>query len=66
MIGSMTLSGVLEWWFMAMILYPDTQKRAQDELERVVGRQKLPTFDDYDQLPYVQAMVGCLSRLRHH
>ncbi|RYP41529.1 hypothetical protein DL767_000956 [Monosporascus sp. MG133] len=55
---------VLEWWFMAMVLYPDSQKRAQDELERVVGRQRLPTFDDYDQLPYIQAMIKELLRWR--
>ncbi|RYP78207.1 hypothetical protein DL771_000684 [Monosporascus sp. 5C6A] len=54
----------LEWWFMAMILYPDSQKRAQDELERVVGSQRLPTFDDYDQLPYIQAMVREALRWR--
>ena len=47
----------LEWWMAAMIAYPETQKRAQQELDEVVGRERLPSFDDYDKLPYIQSMV---------
>lgn len=56
--GAMTMTGIIEWWFLAMIVYPDIQKRAQRELDNVVGTGRLPTFDDYDQLPYIQAMVS--------
>ena len=44
-----------------MIAYPETQKKAQQELEKVVGRERLPSFNDYDKLPYIRAMVGSLS-----
>lgn len=40
-----------------MVEYPDTQQRAQEELDRVVGRERLPDFEDYDSLPYITAMV---------
>lgn len=40
-----------------MALYPETQARAQSELDTVVGRARLPTFADYDHLPYIRAMV---------
>jgi hypothetical protein len=43
---------------LAMLAYPETQKRAQEELDRVVGRDRLPTYADYDSLPYMQAMVS--------
>lgn len=56
--GAMTMTGIIEWWCLAMIMYPDIQKRAQMELDNVVRTGRLPTFDDYDQLPYIQAMVS--------
>ena len=45
----------------AMVAYPETQKKAQQELEKVVGRERLPSFGDYEKLPYIRAMVGSLS-----
>ena len=40
-----------------MIQYPDVQTRAQDELDGVVGRDRLPSFEDKDCLPYVSRIV---------
>lgn len=57
----MTLTGSLGWFFMAMALHPDAQVTAQKELDRVVGTQRTPKFEDIDQLPYVQALV-CFRR----
>ncbi|KAF9490916.1 cytochrome P450 [Pleurotus eryngii] len=44
--------------FLAMLLYPETQARAQAELDEVLGRSRLPDFgnDEYE-LPYVKAIV---------
>ena len=42
---------------LAMLAYPETQARAQAELDTVVGRARLPTFTDYPLLPYTRAMV---------
>ena len=35
-----------------MVLYPEVQQRAQEELDRVVGRDRLPTVEDEKDLPY--------------
>lgn len=40
-----------------MAMHPDKQRMAQEELDRVVGKDRLPNFSDYDQLPYVRAIV---------
>lgn len=40
-----------------MLLYPDVQGKAQAELDRVVGTNRLPDFSDYDSLPYIQAIA---------
>jgi cytochrome P450 len=47
-----------------MVAYPDVQKRAQAELDNVVGRARLPSFADFDHLPYIRAMVQ--EALRWH
>ncbi len=47
-----------------MIVYPETQKRAQAELDAVVGRDRLPSFADYEHLPYIRAMVKEALRWR--
>lgn len=44
-------------FFLAMALYPDAQKKAQEELDRVVGFSRLPDFSDRDSLPYVNALM---------
>src|SRR6266851_9754499 len=48
---------MMSWWTLAMLVYPETQARAQAELDAVVGRARLPTFADYQLLPYTRAMV---------
>ena len=40
-----------------MTLYPDAQRRAQNELDDVVGRDRLPTFEDRARLPYLTNIV---------
>ena len=44
-----------------MSLYPEVQKRAQEEIDRVIGKGRLPEFKDRDSLPYVVALIDeCL------
>ncbi len=45
-----------------MFLSPDIQKRAQAELDSVIGRERLPTFEDRPKLPFVDAV--CREILR--
>jgi len=40
-----------------MILYPEVQRKAQTEIDQVVGNSRLPDFSDQDVLPYVQAVL---------
>lgn len=47
---------------LAMIKFPHVQRRAQDEIDRVVGSNRLPNFEDRDKLPYVNALVKEATR----
>ncbi|KAF8505426.1 cytochrome P450 [Russula emetica] len=62
--GADTTASMMAWWPLAMIVYPETQVRAHEELDAVVGRARLPTFADYPHLPYIRAMVKEVLRWR--
>ena len=47
-----------------MVLFPDVQKRIQAELDAVLGRKRLPTFEDRASLPYLEATIK--ESLRFH
>jgi len=52
------------WCTLAMVAFPDVQRRAQAELDAVVGRARLPTFADAPYLPYMRAIVRETLRWR--
>ena len=45
-----------------MALYPEVQKKAQAEIDAVVGPNRLPDFRDRPSLPYINAVVKESSR----
>jgi cytochrome P450 len=47
-----------------MIAFPEVQRQAQAEIDAVVGRDRLPTFDDAPRLPYVGAIIKEVLRWR--
>ena len=47
----------IQAFFLAMALFPEAQKKAQAELDAVVGSHRLPDFSDEPALPYVCALV---------
>ena len=44
------------------MLNREARKKAQEELDRVVGRDRLPDFSDKEHLPFIRAI--CLELLR--
>lgn len=45
-----------------MVLYPDVQRKAQDELDKIIGADRLPVFEDRKNLPYVDALCKEIHR----
>jgi cytochrome P450 len=45
-----------------MAMYPEVQRKAQAEIDAVVGPHRLPGYNDRDSLPYVNAMMKELLR----
>jgi cytochrome P450 len=40
-----------------MLAHPKVQEKAQEELDLVVGRHRLPDFSDRESLPYINAIL---------
>lgn len=55
--GADTTVSVISAFFLAMIMFPDVQRKAQAEIDTVIGSNRLPEMQDQDQLPYVSAVV---------
>jgi len=49
-------------FFLAMILHPDIQAKAQAEIDSVVGTDRLPSIADRASLPYVRSLITELYR----
>lgn len=50
-------------FFLIMMLEQDVQRKAQAEIDAVVGRDRLPEYADRDKLPYVEAIAKEFTRL---
>ena len=47
-----------------MTLHSHVQEKAQAEIDRVIGTDRLPTFEDRPSMPYVEAMYKEVMRWR--
>ncbi|KAJ7043052.1 cytochrome P450 [Mycena alexandri] len=55
--GTGTTVSALGTFILAMLAHPEAQKKAQAEIDAVVGQDRLPDFDDEASLPYVAACM---------
>ncbi|KAF8626581.1 hypothetical protein AX15_004794 [Amanita polypyramis BW_CC] len=55
--GADTTVSSIYAFFKAMVLHPDSQARAQAEIDTVIGNNRLPAIEDRGRLPYVSALV---------
>ena len=51
-------------FLVACLLHPEAQKRARNEIDAVVGRERLPNLEDRPKLPFVDAMCKEVLRWR--
>ena len=49
--------------FLLMMLHPAARKKAQEEIDRVVGSDRLPTYADREHMPYVEACIAEVMRV---
>ncbi|KDQ08477.1 hypothetical protein BOTBODRAFT_37914 [Botryobasidium botryosum FD-172 SS1] len=55
--GAETITESVVSFILAMASYPEVQRRAQQEIDKVVGTDRLPNFDDRQFLPYIECIL---------
>ncbi|KAL5229858.1 hypothetical protein ABZP36_028634 [Zizania latifolia] len=61
--GTDTTSSIVEWALAEMVRHPDILKRAQEEMDAVVGRDRLLSESDLPRLTYFDAVIRETFRL---
>ncbi|KAM6388738.1 cytochrome P450 1A4-like [Pluvialis apricaria] len=61
--GFDTVTTALSWSLMYVALYPDIQKKIQEELDQTIGQERRPRLSDRGVLPYTEAFI--LEMFRH-
>jgi cytochrome P450 len=62
--GSGTTSNAMQSFIQAMCHYPEWQTKLQQEIDEVVGPERLPAFSDRTRLPLVRAVAKEILRWR--
>ncbi|THH00805.1 hypothetical protein EW026_g1781 [Hermanssonia centrifuga] len=55
--GIDTTVGAVRTFFLMMARHPEIQRKAQAEIDSVVGHERLPDINDRDSLPYISQLI---------
>ncbi len=62
--GSNTVLTSLEWATLILATHPNVQKKLQQEIDDIIGKERSPKYVDRNQMPYLQAFMWELWRFR--
>ncbi|PFX13863.1 Steroid 17-alpha-hydroxylase/17,20 lyase [Stylophora pistillata] len=60
--GTDTTTEFLTWSLLYLASYPDIQTKIHQQLDDVIGRDRLPCFQDRSSLPYLEATISEIIR----
>ena len=58
-----TTSTTMSWFIVFSVLWPEKQKKIHQELDRVIGHDRIPCMDDRSSMPYLEAAINETARL---
>ncbi len=61
--GIETTATTMRWFIAYSVIWPETQRKIHEELDKVIGRSRLPQMSDRTSLPYFEAAINETARL---
>uniref|UniRef100_T1JBZ4 Cytochrome P450 n=1 Tax=Strigamia maritima TaxID=126957 RepID=T1JBZ4_STRMM len=61
--GMETTRVTLQWFILHVAANEDVRRKIQNELDTVIGRNRLPNIDDMGSLPYTEAVICETQRI---
>ncbi|XP_061087332.1 cytochrome P450 1B1-like [Conger conger] len=55
--GLDTISTGLQWMLLLFVKYPHIQTKLQEQIDKVVGRDRIPSMEDKSRLAYLNAFI---------
>nr|XP_034973341.1 cytochrome P450 2C18-like [Zootoca vivipara] len=60
--GTETSGNTILQGLLVLLRYPEMEANIQEEIERVIGRNRSPSYEDRNQMPYTEAFINEIQR----